>query len=293
MAGNRKKWKNGVILILPAFLFISAFMIYPMFNVLYLSFYEYSPLRSTEVSFVGWGNYLWMAGSDIASHSLYITILFTVISVAIELVVGLLIATLLAKFTIVVRSRVGKIFNKIFIGMFILPFAAPAVAAAICWKMLLHPQFGPVNDILGIEVAWFTKYPLMSVILADAWKMTPIMLLLFFAAIMSIEPEQFEAAKVDGVNSWQEFRYLTLPSILPVLAVATAFRSVDAFTKIFDIVYITTGGGPGNATEVLPLLIWKTAFSHLHFGKASALAVVAILISALLGAILVIRRRSA
>lgn len=290
--GNRKKLKNGIILILPAFLFILAFMIYPMFNVLRLSFFEYSPLRSREVSFIGFENYSWLVGSEIVSHSLYVTILFTVISVAIEMVAGLLIATLLAKFTIEVRSKVGKTLNKVFVGILILPFAAPAVAAAVAWKMLLHPQFGPVNDILGIEVAWFTNYPLMSVIFADAWKMTPIMLFLFYAAIMSIDPEQFEAAKVDGVNNWQEFRYLTLPSILPVLTIATAFRAVDAFTKIFDIVYMTTGGGPGNATEVFPLLIWKTAFSHLHFGKASALAVVAILISILLGAILVIRKRS-
>ena len=290
---NRKRWKNGIIFILPAFLFISAFMIYPMFNVLYLSFHEYSPLRSTEISYIGLKNYLWLAGSDLVSHSLYITILFTIISVAIELIAGLLIATLLARYTIGVRSKVGKTLNKIFTGIFILPFAAPAIAAAIAWKMLLHPQFGPVNNILGIEVAWFSKYPLLSVVFADAWKMIPIMLFLFFAAIMSIEPEQFEAAKIDGANSWQEFRYLTLPSILPVLAVATAFRAVDAFTKIFDIVYMTTGGGPGNATEVFPLLIWKTAFSHLHFGKASALAVIAILISVLLGAVLVIRRGSA
>ncbi len=289
---NYKKWKTGIILILPAFLFISAFMIYPMFNVLYLSFHEYSPLRSAKVSYIGLENYSWLAGSDLISHSLYVTILFTAISVVIELVAGLLIATLLAKFTIEVRSKVGKTLNKVFVGIFILPFAAPAVVAAVAWKMLLHPQFGPVNDILKIEVVWFTKYPLMSVILADAWKMTPIMLFLFYAAIMSIDPAQFESAKVDGVNSWQEFRYLTLPSILPVLVVATAFRAVDAFTKIFDIVYMTTGGGPGNATEVFPLLIWKTAFSYLHFGKASALAVVAILISAFLGAILVIRRRS-
>lgn len=218
------------------------------------------------------------------------TVVFTLVSVALEVVAGLSIASLLAKFMIETHSKIGKVLNKAFSSILILPFATPAIAAAVAWKMLLHPQFGPVNAILGREVPWFTRYPLLSIIVADAWKMTPFVLFLVLAAIMSVEPEQFEAAKIDGASAWQELIYITLPSILPVLAVTTAFRAVDAFTKIFDIVYMTTGGGPGTATEVFPLLIWKTAFSHLHFGKASALAVVAIVISALLGTTLTIRR---
>lgn len=288
-----KKWKNGLILMLPSFLFICAFMVYPMASVLYLSFHEYSPLRSVEVRYIGLGNYQWLAGSDLVAHSIYVTILFTAASVALESVGGLLIGYLLAKHIIERPSKIESTLNKGFRGISILPFAAPTVAAAVAWKMLLHPHFGPVNAILGVKVAWFAKYPLLSIIVVDAWITTPFVLFFVFAAIMSIEPEQFEAAKIDGASGWQEFRYLTLPSILPVLAVATAFRAVDAFTKIFDVVYMTTGGGPGNASEVFPLLIWKIAFSHLHFGKSSALAIVAILISAFLGGIFIIRRRSA
>ena len=101
---------------------------------------------------------------------------------------------------------------------------------------------------------------------------------------MSIEPTQFEAAKMDGANAWQEFRYLTLPAILPVVVITTAFRAVDAFTKAFDIILATTGGGPGQASMVFPLYIWRTAFVSLHFGEASALAVIAIVISGAIGA---------
>ena len=288
-----RKWKSGLILMLPSFLFIFTFMIYPMVSVLHLSFHEYSPLRTAEVRYIGLENYQWLAGSDLVSHSLYVTILFTVASVALESVAGLLIGSLIAKHIIERPSKIESALNKGFRGIFILPFAAPTIAAAVAWKMLLHPQFGPVNAILGVKVAWFTKYPLLSIVVADAWITTPLVLFFVFAAIMSIESEQFEAAKIDGASGWQEFKYLTLPSILPVLAVVIAFRAVDAFTKIFDMVYMTTGGGPGTATEVFPLLIWKTAFSHLHFGKASALAIVAIFVSALLGAILIMRRRSA
>ncbi len=290
MSRHKRAWKTGLVFILPAFFFVSAFMIYPILNVFYLSLHDYSPLRSAEVLYAGFANYRWLARSDLVAHSLYVTVVFTVVSVALELVAGLSIASLLAKHLIETRSRIARVLNTIASSVFLLPFATPAIAAAVAWKMMLHPLFGPVNALLGSEIAWFTRYPLLSVIVADAWKMTPFILFLVLAAIMSIEPEQFDAAKVDGASGWQEFRYLTLPSIFPVLTVTTAFRAVDAFTKIFDIVYMTTGGGPGTATEVFPLLIWKTAFSHLHFGKASALAVVAIVISALLGAVLIARR---
>jgi multiple sugar transport system permease protein len=278
------------MLVLPACLFVVAFLVYPIMYTFYVSLYDYSPLRSAVPHYVGLDNYRWLFGSDLVRQSLTVTLAFTVASVAVEMVVGLLVAELLARFMLGARSRFAISLSKILSGVFILPFATPAVAAAVAWKMLLHPQFSPVNAVLGRSVAWFTRYPLQSVVVIDAWKMTPLVLFLLLAAIMSIEPAQFEAAKMDGASSWQEFRYITLPSILPVVAVTVAFRAVDAFTKIFDIVYMTTGGGPGNATEVFPLLIWKTAFSHLRFGQASALAVVAVLISALLGGILLVRR---
>jgi len=278
------------MLVLPACLFVVAFLVYPIMYTFYVSLYDYSPLRSAVPHYVGLDNYRWLFGSDLVRQSLTVTLAFTVASVVVEMVVGLLVAELLARFMLGARSGFAISLSKILSGVFILPFATPAVAAAVAWKMLLHPQFSPVNAVLGRSVAWFTRYPLQSVVVIDAWKMTPLVLFLLLAAIMSIEPAQFEAAKMDGASSWQEFRYITLPSILPVVAVTVAFRAVDAFTKIFDIVYMTTGGGPGNATEVFPLLIWKTAFSHLRFGQASALAVVAVLISALLAGILLVRR---
>jgi ABC-type sugar transport system permease subunit len=114
----------------------------------------------------------------------------------------------------------------------------------------------------------------------------PFVMFLLYAAVMSIEPSQFEAAKLDGANAWQEFWHLTLPAILPVAAVTAAFRAVDAFTKAFDIILATTSGGPGQQTMVFPLYIWRTAFVSLQFGKASALAVIAIDISGAIGATL-------
>jgi multiple sugar transport system permease protein len=260
---------------------------------LYLSFHQYSPLRSTNTTFVGLANYTWLGSSDLVRQSIWVTLVFTTVSVAIEVVAGLALAALLAKLVVESRSVFSQFLSRVFSGVFILPFATPAIAGAIAWKMLLHPQFGPVDAFLHSDIAWFAQYPLASVIVADAWKTMPFVLFLLFAAILSIDPDQYEAARLDGANGWQEFRYLTLPLIMPVLAVTAAFRAVDAFTKIFDTVFATTGGGPGTDTQVFPLLIWRTAFDYLNFGQASALAVVAVILSAILGgSLLAIRRAS-
>lgn len=290
----RRRWPTGLGLALPAIVFVFAFMVFPMASLVYLSVNEYSPLRSTDTIFVGLDNFAWLVESDLVRSSLWVTLVFTVGSVAVELVVGLVVATLLARLIVESRTRAGRWLGRVFSAVFIIPFAAPAIAAAVAWKMLLDPVFGPVDAALGTDIAWFAQFPLVSVIVVDAWKMMPFVLFLLFAAIMSVEPQQYEAARIDGASGWQEFRYLTLPSILPVVAVTAAFRAVDAFTKIFDTVFVTTGGGPGNDTQVFPLLIWKTAFEQLNYGQAAALAVVAVLASAVLGAgLLTLRGRAA
>lgn len=293
MTQSKAKVKAGLLLTLPSFLFVFALLVYPITYLVRLSFYDYSPLRSTQEVYVGLGNYRWLFESDTVLHSLGVTLAFTVLSVALEVALGLAAAALMAKLLLEGRSWFDRLFASLVNSFFILPFATPAISAAVAWKMLLQPSFGPVDAILHSQIAWFSEYPLLSIIIADAWKMTPMVLFLFLAGILSIDPNQFEAARMDGASTWQEFIYLTLPSILPILGVTAAFRAVDAFTKVFDIVYMTTGGGPGNDTEVFPLLVWKTAFSHMHFGQASSLAVVAILISLLLsGALFLTRRRA-
>ncbi len=294
IARSRRRARAGLTFTLPSIIFVFILLIYPIVYLLKQSFYDYSPLRSTEPTYIGLGNYIWMFTSDTVMHSLGITLVFTVFSVALETLLGLLIAFCITKLMLEGRTIFDRIFCNIANGLFILPFATPAICAAVAWKMLLQPSFGPVDALLNSQIAWFSQFPMMSVIVADVWKMTPMVMFLFLSAILSIDPEQFEAARLDGANAVQEFLYLTIPSILPVITVTVAFRAVDAFTKVFDIVYMTTGGGPGNDTEVFPLLVWKTAFNNLQFGQASSLAVMAILISILLSAalLLIVRRKS-
>jgi len=285
------RWRAGILLTLPSFLFVFVFLVYPVANLVHTSFRDFSPLRSSASPFVGFKNYDWMLHSDTVWHSLGVTLAFTVLSVLVELVIGLLVALLLARLVMEMKSAGARFLGKAANGIFILPFAAPGIVAAVAWKMLLHPQFSPINAILGVQIPWFTDFPLLSIVVADAWKTMPLILFLALSALLSIDNAQFEAARMDGARPWQEFLFLTLPGILPVLAVACAFRAVDAFTKVFDIVFGTTGGGPANDTQVFPLLIWQTAFSNLHFGQAASLSIFAIVISAGLGWFLMLFRR--
>ncbi len=288
----RRQRLTGLGLTLPALVFAFTFTVYPVANLVYLSFHQYSPLRSTQTTYVGLANYSWLINSDLVRQSIVVTLVFTAVSVAIEMVIGLALAVLLAKLVIESRKAARRLLGSVLNAALLLPFATPAIAGAIAWKMLLHPQFGPVDALLHTDIAWFAQFPLASVIVADAWKTMPFVLFLLFAAILSIEPDIYEAARIDGANSWQEFRRLTLPLIIPVIAVTAAFRAVDAFTKIFDTVFATTGGGPANETQVFPLLIWRTAFDYLNFGQASALAAVAIVVATALGAGLLALRRT-
>jgi len=291
--GRRWQVPSGLILVLPALLFLAAFMIYPVANLLYLSFHDYSPLRSADVEWVGVRNYAVAITEPATRASLWTTVVFTLSSVAIEVLAALFVAVLIGRVTLDYGGRVGRLLSRAFAGGFIIPFAIPSVTAAVIWKMFLDPQIGPVDALIGSPIPWLARYPLLTIVVIDAWKTMPFVMFLLYAAIMSIEPAQFEAAKMDGANAWQEFRHLTLPAILPVAIITTAFRAVDAFTKAFDIILATTGGGPGQATMVFPLYIWRTAFVSLHFGEASALAVIAIVISGAIGASLLSLNRRA
>jgi ABC-type sugar transport system permease subunit len=284
----------GFVLVLPALLFLGAFMVYPLCNLLYLSLHDYSPLRSGKLVWVGLRNYIVSLLDPATRASLWTTLLFTVGSVFLEVAIGLLVAVLLARVTTRCQGRLGLLIGRAFSGGFIMPFAIPAVTAAVVWKILLDPQIGPVDTLLQSPISWFSDYPLLTITVVDSWKTMPFVMFLLYAAIVSIEPSQFEAAEIDGANSRQIFFHLTLPAILPVLTVTAAFRAVDAFTKAFDIILATTAGGPGQASMVFPLYVWRTAFVSLHFGEASALAVIAIVISGAIGiSLLSIRRRSA
>ncbi len=290
---SRRRRRTGLAFTLPSLAFVGAVMAYPLFYLAYLSFHTYRPLTSSEVTPNGLGNYLSLLTDSTVANSLAVTLQFTVASVLLEMVVGTACAILLANLMLGVRGRAGRLVSRLLGSAYVIPFAVPAVAGAYAWRMLLDAQFGAVNAVLGTNKPWLVEHPMLSIIVIDAWKMAPFVIFVMLAAVMSIEPSQYEAAALDGAGALRQLFSITLPSIAPVLVITAAFRSVDAFTKVFDTVFATTGGGPGDDTRVFPLLIWRTAFTHLDFGAASAQAVAALAISLVFGtALLRSQRRS-
>lgn len=281
----------GIMFTLPSMLFVGAVMAYPLLYLGYMALHTYRPLTSSEIEPAGLSNITALFTDSTVTSSLRVTLQFTVASVIIEVVVGTACAILLANVMLNLKGRFGRLFSRVVASAFIVPFAVPAIAGAYAWRMMLDAQFGPVNQLLGTSTPWLVEHPLVSIIIIDAWKMMPFILFVMLAAVMSIEPSQYEAAALDGAGSVRILFRITLPSILPVMLITGAFRAVDAFTKVFDTVFATTGGGPGDDTRVLPLVIWRTAFTHLDFGTASAQALLALVISLGFGAALMIVQR--
>jgi multiple sugar transport system permease protein len=212
--------------------------------------------------------------------SLSNTLVFTVISVLIELVLGLWIALLINK---QFKGR-GLIRAAVLI-----PWAIPTVISAMMWKFMYDGQNGIVAylfSLVGIvpDMASLltTKAGAMfSVIFADVWKTTPFMALLLFAGLQTIPQSLYEAADVDGATKTQQFFRITLPLLKSTILVALLFRTLDAF-RVFDLIYVLTGGGPANSTETISIYAYKTMFAQMNFGAGSALSVIVFLCVALI-----------
>lgn len=223
-----------------------------------------------RVPYVGLRNYLDFLHSAFFWNSIIRTAYFAVVSIGVELIVGLGIALLLT------QPLVGA---RLVRAIVIIPWAVPTVVIGIMWLWIYNANYGALNGILltlGIiskYQAWLA-YPFVAinlVILADVWHMTPFVVLILLASLVTFPKNLYEAAKIDGANAWQRFKNITLPLLTPAILVVLVFRTVEAF-KVFDIIYVMTGGGPANATQVINYYTYLETFSYLHLGRGSTLA---------------------
>ncbi len=197
------------------------------------------------------------------------TAAFASLSVALELVLGLALALA------VNRSFRGRGLAR---TAMLLPWAIPTVVAALVWRFLFEGG-GPGAGLLaaaGLEAPVWLSHPLLAwvpIVLADVWKTTPFVALLLLAGLQQIDPALYEAARLDGASAWQRLRHVTLPLLWPALLIAVLFRSLDAL-RVFDLVYVLTGGGPGTATEPIALYAFGSLLRDLRFGYGSAVSVV-------------------
>ena len=197
------------------------------------------------------------------------TLQFALYAVAAEMAIGLVLALFVSRAT---RGRV------VYRTVFLLPVLLPGIVIGAIWKLMYNPDFGVINQLLElIGIAgrdWLGDgtLALASVIAVDVWHWTPFVFLLLLAAIESLPPDVHEAALIDGAGTWQEFRHVTFPMLLPAFMVTLAFRLIVSF-KVFDEVYLLTGGGPGTATEVLSFTIYRRFFTEDRMGYGSAISV--------------------
>jgi multiple sugar transport system permease protein len=255
---------------MPAALALGAVSVVPILEGAWLSLRD-TMLSSPVDHFVGLENYSQLLGDDQFWSAWRHTLAFACVSTLAETLIGLSMALVLDE------TFRGRGFVR---AAMLVPWAIPTVVTSKMFAWLFDGQHGIVDWLLvksGLAahyINWYgsTDNAFLTIVIADVWKTTPFMALLLLAGLQTVPRSLLESARMDGCGAWQTFYYVRLPLLLPSLMIAGMFRALDAF-RIFDLVYVLTGGGPADSTEVLSTLTYKTLFSALDFGYGSALSV--------------------
>jgi len=271
-AGNFREGRLALLLLLPSLVVVFGIVVYPLFRTLYTSFFDVNSAFPGSYPFVGLENYVNVVKSAAFWHAIGRTAYFTFVSTALEVVLGVLLGLLLnARF----KGR------WILRSIVILPWALPTVVNAVMWRWIFNPEYGALNALLT-QLHLIPDYrswlgtPFMAlnaVVVADVWKMTPLVALLVVAALQTIPDELYEAAWMDGAGRVQAFFSITLPLLTPTILIVLVIRTMEAF-KVFDLIYVMTRGGPSNGTQTIAYYTYLEAFSNQNFGYGAALAYV-------------------
>ncbi|WP_254808533.1 carbohydrate ABC transporter permease [Natronosalvus amylolyticus] len=277
------------LFISPFFVLFGLFLAFPIVYTVYLSFFEYQSVSSdslfwidlgplfidvpqiAELRFVGFGNYVHMAGDSLFWQSMFNTTYILLIQVPI--MIGLALALALALNASFVR------FKGFFRTAIAIPVSANIVAYSTVFLLLFNEQFGFINYLLttvGIEpIAWLRDefWARKTIIAAVTWRWTGYNMIILLAGLQNIPQQLYEAAEIDGASRWEKFRYVTLPQLKPVLLFVVVLSTIGTF-KLFAEPYVITDGGPTNATITIVQYIYREAFQNWNLGYASALTVV-------------------
>jgi multiple sugar transport system permease protein len=289
LSGGPNDWLWGWITFSPALLMMLLLSVLPLLNLFLTSFYNVSWTGGQPTwTPVGLANYIELPRDELLRAGLVNTLIFAFCAVGGQMLFGLILALLCSR---VIGGRV------VYRTIFILPILIPGIVVGAIWKLLLNFDFGLVNQLIGLvgfeSVNWLgaKQTALASVIFVDIWHWTPFCFLLFLAGLESLPQDVFEATKIDGATIWQELAYVTLPMMLPTIMVTFAFRMVTAF-KVFDEVYLLTGGGPGTTTEVLSFTLYQRFFRQDRMGYGASMSIaIMFLVCLLLVLALSARRR--
>jgi multiple sugar transport system permease protein len=253
----------------PALVYVLVVAGWPLVQGIWYSVFDYSLLHPATKHFVGLDNYLALWTDQSARRSVITTVEFTVGAVGLEFVFGMALALLL--------WRDGR-FERVCLALLLIPVTITPVAVGLVFRALLAPDFGLVGYYaaewgLSIPRGFFgdPHTALATIVVVDTWEWAPLMALILLAGLKALPGEIMEAAEADGANGWQRFRLIIFPMLLPAVFLALVLRTMDAF-RVFDIVFATTNGGPGDATDVLMFYAVKQGLQFFNVGFAAAIA---------------------
>jgi multiple sugar transport system permease protein len=262
-------------LVLPAILVVALVCVYPLASALRLSFYDYDLSSVAPREWVGLGNYGDLFSSALGRTAIRNTLLFAVPAVSIQLVLGFGLALLLWR-----DSR----FNRAVTALLLVPVAFTPLVAGLLFRSLYNTDYGPLgylvrtSGIADVEsLASDPRTAMPALILLDVWQWTPLVALILLAGLRALPQDVFEAAQLDGATGWQRLTRVAIPLMAPTIFLAAIVRTMDAF-KVFDSIFVITGGGPGDATTTLNFLAYREGLRFFNVGYAAAISNVLLLI---------------
>jgi multiple sugar transport system permease protein len=277
-AAARFKWLSdrwlAALFIAPALALLIFLSIWPLIRLIIFSFTDYSATRDVPASFVGFDNYVDVLTSPIVHKRAITTLIFVAGAIVAQTLLGFMIAYLISRR---VKGR-GALTT-----LFLVPMMLSPVVVGLFWKFMLDTQFGVVNSFLNSlgfgRLEWLTnqRLALLSLVIVDTWQWTPFIMLIALAGLTAVPKYLYEAAEIDRASEWFKFRRITFPLVWPLLLIAVMFRAIEAF-RLFDLVYILTGGGPGGTTETLSYNVYKVAFFGFDTGRASAYGILMVIV---------------
>lgn len=275
-----QKFSEPYWFLTPTLIVLLVLMVYPILKVFYYSFFD-NVITNPNPNFVGFSNYKAVLSDKVFQSALGHTLYFTIFSVVFHMIIGLSLAMLL-------NAKINPIFRSFSRLVMVLPWLFTATVIAIIWKLILDPG-GIINYILQNmhvitkNIEWFgnEKFALRSLTFANIWAGYPLYMVSILASLQAVPQDEYEAALIDGTNGWQSFWYITIPHLIPVILSLSMLDFIWTM-QVFPLVWTTTGGGPGHATEMLSTYTYKQTFHQYEFSMASTSAVIIFIVSLLL-----------
>jgi multiple sugar transport system permease protein len=279
-----------ILLGIPAVAYVALIALWPLTQGIWYSLFHYNLVKPGQAHFVGLGNYVEMLGDQTVQNSVYVTFVFTLSAVTVEFLVGLALALLLWR---------DDRFNRIALALLLVPVAITPLAVGLIFRALLAPDFGLVGyyaahfGLSGERGFFAAPFGAMATIVSiDVWQWTPLMALILLAGLKALPEDILAAAETDGATARQRFFLIILPMILPAVFLSLTLRTMDAF-RLFDSVFVTTKGGPNDATNVLLFYAIKQGLEFYNVGYASAISNLMIFCMTILAVIFILLIRRA